>query len=284
MAAILFGWPLVSDTATLSGGSWTLPLTNLQTTALGTVARSTNDSNSSTIINVDYGAAQAISVVALVRHNLRSAAQWRIRGSAASDMSGAVYDSGTVNVWGVQWPTNTLPSGHPNASTRLLTDAQINALNPKRDAVKVFSEATARYWRIEIFDDTNADTYVEIGRLVMAPRFQPSANIAPGAEFGFLDSTNVGRALSGVRYYDTRPTGRTLSLSLQNLPTTEATAVARDMLEALGQSGQVYIVTDPSDTELLQRRSFLANPRQLSAVQYQAAGFDTIPMTFDEVL
>ena len=108
--------------------------------------------------------------------------------------------------------------------------------------------------------------------------------MAPGAEFGFLDSTNVGRALSGVRYYDTRPTGRTLSLSLQNLPTNEATTVARDMLEALGQSGQVYIVTDPSDTELLQRRSFLANPRQLSAVQYQAAGFDTIPMTFDEVL
>ena len=284
MAAILFGWPLVSDTATLSGGSWTLPLTNLQTTALGTVARSTNDSNSSTIINVDYGAAQAISVVALVRHNLRSAAQWRIRGSAASDMSGAVYDSGTVNVWSEQWPANTLPSGHPNAATRLLTDAQINALNPKRDAVKVFTEATARYWRVEIFDDTNADTYVEIGRLVMAPRFQPSSNMAPGAEFGFLDSTNVGRALSGVRYYDTRPTGRTLSLSLPNLPTNEAVAVARDMLEALGQSGQVYIVTDPSDTELLQRRSFLANPRQLSAVQYQAAGYDTIPMVFDEVL
>ena len=64
----------------------------------------------------------------------------------------------------------------------------------------------------------------------------------------------------------------------------EVRAVARDMLEALGQSGQVYIVTDPSDTELLQRRSFLANPRQLSAVQYQAAGYDTIPMVFDEVL
>ena len=181
MANILFGWPLVSDTATLSGGSWTLPLTNLQTRALGTVARSTNDSNSSTIINADFGAAQAISVVALVRHNLRSAATWRIRGSASSDMSGAVYDSGTVSVWPVQWASGDLPSGHPNASTRLLTDAQINALNPKRDAVKVFTEATARYWRIEIFDDTNTDTYIEIGRLVMAPRFQPSVNIAPGA-------------------------------------------------------------------------------------------------------
>lgn len=284
MATILFGWPLVSDTATLSGGSWTLPLTNLQTAALGTVARSTNDANSSTIINADYGSAKAISVVALVRHNLRSAATWRVRGSAASDMSAPVYDSGTVSVWPVQWPTNTLPTGHPNAATRLLTDAQIDALNPKRDAVMVFTEATARYWRIEIFDDTNADTYVQIGRLVMAPRFQPSVNLAPGSEFGIDDGTTVGRSLSRVRVYGVVPRGRTLTASLVNVATTEAVSVVRDMLTDLGQDGQVYVVTDPADTTMLQRRSFLANPRQLSAVQYQAAGYDTIPLAFDEVL
>lgn len=287
MSRILIGWPLASDNATLSGGSWVagLPLANLQSPRLGIVARSTNDDNASTVVNVDFGAAQAVSVAAVVAHNMRSAAQWRIRGSAASDMSSAVYDSGWIDVWPEQWPANLLPSGHPNAATRVLTDGQIDALRPKRDAVHALpSEVTARYWRVELDDDANADGYVEIGRLVLAPRFQPSINYAVGAEFGFLDNTNVGRSLSGARYYDVRARARTLAVQFQNLPTNEAVAVLRDLHEEIGQSGQVYVVSDPADTWNLQRRSFLANVRQLSAVAYSAAFYSTVPVVFDEVI
>jgi len=286
MANLLFGWPLVSDTATLSGGSWLagLPLTNLQTDALASVARSTTDSTADATINVDYGAAQAISVVALVRHNIQSAGTWRVRGSAASDMSAPVYDSGTVAVWPEQWATGVLPAGHPNAATRLLTNAQIAALDPPRDAVLVFTEATARYWRIEITDTGNTDTYIEIGRLVMAPRFQPTFNFAPGSEFGFVDGTTVGRSLSQVRFYDTRPKARMWSLSFTNLPDSETVTVLRDMIEELGQAGQLYVAGEPDDTTQRQRKSFLANIRQLSAVAYAAAGYSSIPLVLDEVI
>lgn len=287
MATILFGWPLVSDSATLSGGSWLsgLPLTNLKTNALGTVARSSTDSNADTIINVDCGAASAISVVALVRHNLRSAAQWRIRGGSDVTFATSSYDSGTVNVWSYQWAVGSLPSGHPNASSRLLTDAQIDALNPKRDAVLVLpTEVSARYWRIEIFDSSNADNYVEIGRLVMAPRYQPSYNFSPGAEFGFVDGTVAGRSLSGVRFYDARPKARTLSLQFDVIADAEATTVLRDLLEQVGTSEPLYVVTDPSDTVNLQRRSFLANVRQLSGVRYASAGYSSLPIVLDEVI
>lgn len=284
--ALIIGWPNLADTATLSGGSWlaALGLAKLQTDALSAVARSTTDANADTIINVDHGAAKAVSIVALTAHNLRSAATWRIRGSAASDMSGAVYDSGTISCWPVQWPTGLLPAGHPNASTRLLTDAQINALNPPRDVVHVLAtEATARYWRIELFDSTNADTYVQIGRLTMAPRYTPSNTMSVGASFGFDAEDGVGRSLSRSKFFDVKPRGRLLTATFPNLTDDEAGAVLRDMVEDRGVNGQLYVVTDANDTYDLQRRSFLATLRQLSPVERAAAGRSAMTLTFEEV-
>ena len=287
MAPLLFGWPMVLDDATLSGGSWqaSLPITNLQTDALGAVARSSDALAASSLINIDFGAAQAVSVVALVRHNLQKDATWRIRGSAAADMSAPVYDSGSVAVWSYQWATGVLPSGHPNAATRLLTNAQIAALNPARDAVHVLAtEASARYWRVELIDTTNTAGYVQAGRLVCAPRLQPTYQFEPGATFGFDDGSSAGHAFSRVRYYDARSKGRTLSLAFPMVTDAVAVTVLRDMVEALGIDGQVYVVMDPDATTTLQRTAFLANLRSLSGVQYAAAGYGSFPMVLDEVL
>lgn len=283
MANILFGWPLSSPT--LSGGSWpTLTLANLLTDDLAAVARSGTASNADTIINIDHGAAVATSVIALVRHNMRSAATWRIRLGNDATFATHAYDSGTIAVWPEQWATGVLPNGNPNATTRLLTDAQINALNPPRDAVHVFTEVTARYRRIEIFDSSNADGYVQIGRLVDAPRFQPTDNMAVGSELGFIPGTQVGNSLANSRFYRRRPKGRSLSVNFQFLPFDEGIAVVRDMVEQLDQSGQFYIVADPSDAPNLQRQSFLATLRQLSSVAYAAAGRTAVPLVADEVL
>lgn len=284
---MLFGWPLaVFDAATLSGGAWetALPLANVRSGTLARVARSVDAGNASTVVNVDFGAASAVSILALCRHNLRSAAEFRLRGSASSDMSAPVYDSGTLDVWGPQWSVGVLPAGHPNAATRLLTDAQIDALDPPRDLVHTFAEASARYWRLELFDDTNADDFVEIGRMVLAPRYEPRYNFAVGSEFGFIDETTVSKSLDGVRFYDVKPKGRSFGGSFTNLPDAEALTVLRDMLEQLGQAGQVYFVQDPGDALGLQRGSFLATFRQLGAVQRAAAGFSNVPFVLDEVL
>jgi hypothetical protein len=285
---MFFGWPMVSDAAVLSGGSWrsTLPLANLQDPLLAAAARSTDETVASTQLQADMGAGgRAVRVAALVRHNLRSAAQWRVRASDSSDMSSPLYDSGWLAVWGPQWPVGLLPLGHPNAGTRLLTDAQIDALDPPRDAVHVLpAEVLARYWRVELDDESNVDGYVQVGRLVLAPQYMPTYNFSVGAEFGFVDGTEVGESLTGVRYYDVRPKARSLSMQFTNLPDAEAVAVLRELQEELGQAGQLYVVQAQSDTVHLQRRSFLANLRQLSAVSYAAAGYSSVPVVLDEVL
>ncbi len=282
---VMFGWPMVSDVAMLSGGLWTLPLSNLQLARVGRIARSTNADLTSTIINVAYAAATAISIVALSRHNLRSAARWRIRGGSDVTFATHTVDSGWLDVWPEQWAASVLPAGHPNAATRLLTDAQIDALDPGRDAVWLpESEVTARYWRIELDDTTNADGYLDIGRLIMAPRFVPTYNYAVGAEFGFVDNTTSNKSESGSQFFNVKPKARSLAMSFVNLPDKEAYSVVRDMIEELGIAGQLYLVSQANDVESLQRRSFLGTVRALSSVQYAAAGYSTIPLVVDEVL
>jgi len=287
MTPISFAWPMIGDDATMSGGSWesTLPVTNLQADTLGLVARSTDALAASSLVNVDFGVAKYAGIVALVRHNLQVNATMRVRASAASDMSAPVYDSGHVAVWSYQWDTGVLPSGHPNAATRLLTATQIAALDPKRDAICVLpSDVSARYWRIELTDTGNTDGYIQAGRLVLAPRVTAPYQFSVGGEFGFDDGTTVGRSMSRTRFYDTRPKGRTLSVTLPMLSDAFAVTVIRDMIESLGVDGQLYVVPDSSDTTSLQRRSFLANLRALSSVQYAAAGYNAMPLVLDEVL
>jgi hypothetical protein len=287
MARSAFLATIASDTATLSGGSWqaTLPLANVKTASLATVARSTNDDTASTILNVDFGTATACDAVILCRHNLDATATWRIRASANSDLSSASYDSGWVNAWPEQWATGVLPANHPNASTRRLTTAQIRALDPPRDAIHLLpSVITARYWRIEIDDTTNIDGYVQIARLLMGALYRPTYPANPGVQFGYDDPSVIKSAYSGARFVDVRPKMRRVNGTIGPITQAESVSVLLELQAVLGVGGQLYWLFDPTDAPQLQRTSFLATFRQMSSVEYAAAGWSSFPFALDEVL
>jgi hypothetical protein len=284
---MLFGWPLISDSATLSGGGWesALPVTNMQDAMLARAARSLDESDVNTQWVTDFGTPRHVGVVALCRHNLSADAQWRVEGSTVSDFASVVYDSGWLDAWPAQWEVGVLPVGHPNAATRRLTNADIAALDPPRDVVlPLTTDVQARYWRIRIDDESNPAGYVQIGRAVLAPTYRPSLNFSVGAEVGFNDDTAVGTSRSGVRLYEVRPKGRTFGFQIANIREPEALTVARDMMEMLGRAGQFYIVPAPAEVTNLQRRSFLATFRQLSPITIAAAGYASVPFVVDEVL
>lgn len=106
MSNCLFGFPNRADSATLSGGSWevTLPLANLKDYRQSKVARSTDNLNASTLINVDMGSDLYLWVIALTHHNLSQAARFRIRGSNDNTFATSVYDSDWVDLYGVVYP------------------------------------------------------------------------------------------------------------------------------------------------------------------------------------
>lgn len=93
-----------------TGGLWLadLPLANLATPELFTIARSTNALSTSTRGMVDFGQAVSIDLLSLLGGNPALTAQWRHRLLDIDPVSGAaniVYDSALLDLWppDVEW-------------------------------------------------------------------------------------------------------------------------------------------------------------------------------------
>lgn len=274
MSNAILGWPIYSDvgvayTPTLSGGSWSvaLPLTNLQDRRLQKVARSTNALAASTLFEVDLGVARAVRVLALPVHNLGFTATIRVRGGSVAGMgSGVLHDSGTVNVYA---------AGLNAENTQGMNVGWTYALP---------SDVTARYWRFEIVDTGNPAGYIDIGRLIVAAGWQPTYNVAIGADVSLETGTVRTETDAFSAVFTERKQRRTARFSIKNLAESEAYGSAFDLQRIAGTSGQLHFVFNPDDTTLMHRRSFLATLRRLTGVQYPYATLTEVPFELVEEL
>jgi hypothetical protein len=256
VANLVLGYPFYSDvsvsyTPALSGGSWEadLPLTNLQDRRLHKVARSTNDDAASTQFNIDLGVARSVGLLALPKHNLSAGAtvQWKGGTSAGDD---DVYDSGAL----------------------ALTFSGVSAED--RDGINfahVHIPATAqsaRHWTCEIVDTSNADGYVELGRLVIAGAYTPTINMNVGAKLGLETDTERSVTDGGAAVFNAKPVRRNAMFVLDHLTTAEAMDSAWKLQRKAGTAEQVFFVFDKSDTTYMHERAFLGTLRELSALEY----------------
>lgn len=268
---------------TLAGGAWSsdLPRTNVADSRIAVVARTSGVLTTDTVLTIDLGAAYRVDMAAIIAHNLTADATVRWRGNSSADMTTPLYDSGVVDAFPVQWDTGVLPDGHPNAATRRLTTAQIRTL--RWDVPTIITPTTARYWQLNIADTANADSYVQIGRLWLGSRYEPSYNYRYGASDGLTSESVIGRSLSGTRYVDARPIARTVTREYGDLPPDEARGVMGDLLRVLSLDGQCYYVDDDSDAINLLRTSFLAQQQQLSSVVKASFRQSSVVVSLEEV-
>src|SRR5579864_7228691 len=112
MKNVLLMSPALSDAATLAGSSQvaSLPIANLQAMQPKKKWRSTGTTE---YVTADMGAAVACNGLALIGHNLTSAATLRVRAaaSAANVTASPALDTGAVSAWpvsgkpaDVNWP------------------------------------------------------------------------------------------------------------------------------------------------------------------------------------
>jgi hypothetical protein len=264
MSNLILGYNNLIDAAILSGGSWeaTLPLANLQDRAasagapiyLSKVARSTNDDAASTLINIDLGSAKAVQAFGAIKTNISvSGATYRLRLGTDNTFATTLYDSGTVSA-AAQTPDLILGLASP---------------------------VTARYGRLEITDPSNADGYVQIGRLFIGPALAPADNYSKGAELGYQPRTNVQQSLGGIDHFDARPGRRLFDFALDWLTEAEAFDRALELQRLCDIYGEVLLIRDPADTTYNQRRHFLGRLQQLSPIKnpyltLHQAGFEVI--------
>ena len=242
------GFPNLIYDATVAGGSWlaAAPVSNVQTRPLANTARSSSVASADTKITIDHGSAKAARALVLLRHNLTSAAtvRWK-RGTTAGGTD--VADSGDVNAWQFT----------PRAFDGSVYDAQI----------LLTSQASARYETIEIVDTANSAGYIEVGRVMVCPLFEPTWNPSYGLRDGHEDLSEVGMAYSGADWPTANNRPRTVQFALQFLTLAEGDTL-HEMEQIEGTTEEVLYLPYTDTPARMQRYGMVGLLRELSGIEY----------------
>lgn len=231
-----------ADAGTLSTDSAvsTLPITALQDSQL---ARPWRAAANSAYILVDLGASYAINFVGLFGFAGTAAITRRVRVSTvdATGAAGDAHDSGTATA---------------NVSTALQQLLWFGA-----------ASYTGRYVRIDLADSLPP----EAGRLVIGLLTTPTRGFQFPMEMTPEDLTTVQETPRGNVFLNRRPVRRVLDLTLPALTEAEAWGWLDDAV-ANGQTKDMFICLDASDSTYLHQKSMWGLMRETTPITWRAHG------------
>ncbi|MGE8365982.1 hypothetical protein [Cupriavidus sp.] len=291
MANVLLAHPNITDTGTLSGGNWQISRDNLKDRQLSRVARTATAGKADTQFTLDLGRSRLVSVLAIVRHNLSTAAKWRVRVANNPGFTSTVYDNAvtvppdggptvlmdfatqTYLAWDPDWqlawptlfPTSVLEWEDDNFWAGSITEEERKEY-PSLLLAVLPKPVAGRYIRVEVDDETNPDGYVEFGRMFVGSAWQPIYNANWGASIGWETDTGMQRAMSGAPYFDRKNGRRVTRFELGYLSKDEALGRIFEIQRKAGIDGELLLVWDKDDAIHLLRQSYLGRLRQLSPI------------------
>lgn len=247
MASILISYRNHVDTATLSGGRWseTLPPGNLSDRQPSKVARTVGADPEDTAVIVDFGSGEPVRFVALIRHNLTQTGKWRVRLSNEPGFSAPVYDTGSVDIWPSAIPFGVGQWGEFNWGGRY--DADEVATYGAQGIHAIDDAVRARYLRIDLTDPENPSGYLEAGRLVAGPAWQPSVNFQYGWSIEQVDESEVRRSRGGQAFVNARPKFRRMRFTIDHLEKDEMFGHVYELERIKGKGGDFIVIADPDD-------------------------------------
>lgn len=284
MANAIIAYQNRIDEATFASyGSWeaSLPLTNLKNRTLSKVARSTDDANASTKLRFSLTKERIAGAVAIINHNMSTDATWRFKIYSDSGYTTMTYDSGVLEVW------PTMPSGFyeweddgfwsmrlPEEDRPLFTSTCIHVPS---------TIVAGRYFEILFFDTANSAGYVQVGRVFIGRKYQPTINMGLGASVGYEARTIIDEAISGAEYFDRRQSFRVARFDLSLLESNDA-YINSDLQKISDTEAEIVFVYDPDDPIALSRKSFLGRLRTLSPIEQPYTTFYRTSYEIKELL
>ena len=178
----------------------------------------------------------------------------------------APYESGWINPYEI-YPDGSLQAGHPayGGNVASLTE-WTDGLRP--DVVALPSDyVEGDQWRFQFDDESNADGYVEIGRVFMGYGYRPSHSISVGARIGFQTSSRSIETDGGATFHNERPRRRKFDFSLNQFDQDESMVYLYDLERIVGTTGQMLFVFDDEDTFHAARRAFLCTLEKMTPLQ-----------------
>ncbi|MDF1791440.1 MAG: hypothetical protein P1U88_05985 [Thalassobaculaceae bacterium] len=247
MASILISYRNHVDAAVVSGGSWsaTLPVTNLADRQPSKVARTIGTDPIVTVATVDFGEPEPVRFVALINHNLTQSGRWRIRLGNDPLLASPILDTGNIDIWPAAIPFGVGEWGEFNWGGRL--DADDAATYGAQAFHAIDTPVRARFLRIDLVDAGNPAGFLQAGRLVAGPAWQPSVNFQYGWSIEQVDESEIKRSLGGQAYVNVRPRYRRLRFTLDHLGKDEMFGHAYELERLKGKGGDIMVIADPDD-------------------------------------
>lgn len=180
-----------------------------------------------------------------------------------------LYDSGVLDAFPAVEEFGTLPWGEFQWGGALPSEIA-EALTPQVFHVCT-SVVNGRYYTVEIFDRNISKDYVEVGRAVIGPYFQPLLNMDWGYSLGYEDESIVDKSRGGQTYIEARDVFRTSRFSFSNMTEGEALQQVLFWLQRrISTKGDFVLIPFPNRPDLTYITAMYCRLRSLPPV-YNAA-------------
>ncbi|MBW2596805.1 MAG: hypothetical protein JRC93_12715, partial [Deltaproteobacteria bacterium] len=175
-------------------------------------SRSLDDPNT---ITLTFSEAKNITALAILDHNLSSAAVITLMGNTSDAWDAPAY-------------------------------SQVIPWNPLK--IGYYLDQTYRYWRVQVSDQSNTDGYIEIGELYLGPYLEPSKNYSYGWEQSTNSFETVQKSNTGAEKISLDYLQEDFQLVFGRIPETDIDsllAMFREIKnEAAGTVSPVYFFPD----------------------------------------
>jgi hypothetical protein len=229
---------------------------------------------SNTTVTIAAGASSTISLATASGNDIHNST---LRTTVAlndavrcntGDYTTTLYDSGSVDIYGIIYPFGTLSWTHPSFWTGKATEEDRKSITfPIIDFLDDLA-IIGEYCRYDFDDQTNTAGYFSLSRVFFTPGWQPSINPIYGLNVQYNTDTSSDKSFGGERSYSVKKPYRTLAFTIDDLPKDEALSKALEAQRVQGIDKQMFFILDPEDTINMHRLSFTATLQNLSPLSY----------------
>lgn len=260
-------WPNHIENSTITGGSYTAPrpVINAKNSVFSKKARTVDLLAASTQFDVNLVKPRPIHVVSIAAHNFSATSTARVRVYSDVGQTDLLHDSGIVNIWPsvyssaqLEWEYNNFWFGRIDEDGRAEFTPLFTYFLPN---VEIGQSV-----KVEIFDDTNSDGYVEFGRVLISDAWQPLININYGVSFGYENTTIVDRADDTTEYFDIKAQKRTMNFVFGRLNEQEAFTRLYSLQRNQGVSKEILISFNLEQTAEGYQKTFIGRASQLDPI------------------
>lgn len=277
----------LAKTATLGGGAWSaaFPLANLQNDKRFVTAPArclTPAVLADSQFEADLGTARPVDLVALLFHNMRPGAKYRLtlRG-ALGTFDAPALQTDWLDVYGRAFDSASLLWEDENWWLGTVADEDLDLY--RRHKFIAVETTVAIGIRVELDDQDNPDGFIDVGGLWISGSWSPSINFDRGRDLRLLPRDLVDETPSGRLVGEARISRRQLSVTWSNLSSAEAYRLFDG--SARGRAMEMIILVPDIESETsLAREAFPAVFSQAPPVRFAHEHINSVAGVFKEIL